>query len=306
MARKERALGRPWALGVVSVVTLAVLCSGFALIAADSNPDPVKQGEYIFRASGGCSCHTIPLSTNEILAGGRSLKTPFGALYSSNITPDRKTGIGSWSESDFIAAMRKGVRPDGTHLFPVFPYTSFTRIKIGDLEHLKAYLDTLPAVQKQNKPDKLMIPFKWRFGLFFWKLLNFREITFQPIPGKSKVWNRGAYLVTALAHCSECHSPRDISGGLKSKWLYSGSVDGPEGQPAPNITPDPGTGIGNWDKSGLGWFLQSGQTPEGDYTAGLMAEVINQGYQYLSRDDLQAMAEYIFDLPPIHNRLGRQ
>lgn len=288
---------------IVVTVVLALLCLSVVSASAEGISDPIKQGEYIFRASGGCSCHTVPQSSNQNLAGGRALKTPFGAVFSSNITPDRGTGIGSWSESDFIAAMRKGIRPDGTHLFPVFPYTSFTKITNADLKLLKAYLDTIPAVQKQNRADELMIPFKWRFGLFFWKLLNFRETPFTPTPGKSETWNRGAYLVTALAHCSECHTPRDISGGLKSKWLFAGSVDGPEGELAPNITPEPETGIGTWDKSGLTWFLQSGQTPEGDFSAGFMAEVINQGYQYLSQDDLQAIAEYIFDLPPIHNRL---
>lgn len=265
----------------------------------------VKRGEYIFRASGGCSCHTVPDSNNQYLAGGRALKTPFGAIYSTNITPDNKTGIGTWTETDFINSMTKGVRKDGAHLFPVFPYTSFTKIKTSDLKDLWAYLKTLKPVQFENKDDELFFLFKWRFGLHFWKLLNFEEGTFEENSSKSELWNRGAYLSEALAHCSECHTPRDISGGLKTSLLYAGSVDGPEGESAPNITPDPQTGIGDWEKDAMTWFLQTGQKPDGDYTGGLMTEVIIEGYQYLTAGDLEAITEYIFSLDPIQNELKK-
>lgn len=266
----------------------------------------VKRGEYIFRASGGCSCHTVPNSNNQYLAGGRALKTPFGAIYSTNITPDKETGIGTWTEADFIKSMTKGVRKDGAHLFPVFPYTSFTKITTGDLKDLYAFMKTIKPVPMENKDDELFFLFKWRFGLLFWKLLNFKEGSFEADSAKSDIWNRGAYLSEALAHCSECHTPRDISGGLKNKLLFSGSVEGPEGEPAPNITPDPQTGVGDWEKDAMTWFLQTGQKPDGDYTGGLMSEVINEGYQYLSNKDLEAITEFIFSLDPVHSELKKE
>ncbi len=266
----------------------------------------VNRGEYIFRASGGCSCHTVPNSNNQFMAGGRALKTPFGAIYSTNITPDKKTGIGSWTETDFINAMTKGIRNDGAHLFPIFPYTSFTKIKTNDLKDLYAYLKTIKPVPMENKGDELFFLFKWRFGLIFWKLLNFEEGRFEEDSSNSELWNRGAYLSKALAHCSECHTPRDISGGLKNKLLYSGFVNGPEGETAPNITQDPQTGIGDWEKEALIWFLLTGQKPDGDYTGGIMFEVINEGYQYMDAKDLDAITEYIFSLKPIQNEVKKE
>lgn len=266
----------------------------------------VKRGEYIFRASGGCSCHTVPGSFYENLAGRRALKTPFGAIYSTNITPDGETGIGNWSQQDFSNAMTKGIRPDGSHLFPVFPYTSFTRMKPQDVEDLKVYLDTIEPVVKSNRDDDLFFLFKWRMGNLFWKLIHFKEGMEPSNQNKSEQWNRGDYLVNALAHCGECHTPRDISGGLKKDLLFSGSVDGPEGQFAPNITPDQKSGIGDWSKGDFTWFLKSGQKPDGDYTGGLMTEVIIEGYQYLTEQDLQAIAIYFFDLNPIFNELKKE
>jgi mono/diheme cytochrome c family protein len=263
----------------------------------------VQRGEYIFRAAGGCSCHTDVKNKGAFMAGGRPIKTPLGNVYSTNITPAPNTGIGRWSETDFLTAMTEGVSPDGTHYFPVFPYTAFTKMTEQDLLALKAYLFSLPPVEQANKPPDLPLPFRWRLNIRFWKWLYFQPGKFQPDPDQSSAWNRGAYLTTALGHCDECHTPRNLLGGLKRRMRYAGAVDGPEGELAPNITPDHETGIGTWAVPDVVWFLQTGFKPDGDDTQGLMSELIDNGYKYLTEDDLQALAVYLRTLPPIHNQM---
>jgi mono/diheme cytochrome c family protein len=263
----------------------------------------IARGEYVFRAAGGCSCHTDAKNNGAFMAGGRSIKTPFGQLYSTNITPAPKTGIGTWNDADFLQAMTEGVGPDGRQYFPVFPYTSFTRMTRQDVLDLKAYLFSLPAVEQANKPPGLWPLFLWRFAIRVWKWLFFRPGTFQANPTHPPAWNRGAYLATALGHCTECHTPRNLLGGLKTPMTHAGSLEGPEGELAPNITPDKATGIGAWSIPDLVWFFQTGLKPDGDDTQGLMSELITNGYKYLSEADLQAIAEYIRTLPPIHNKV---
>jgi mono/diheme cytochrome c family protein len=237
------------------------------------------------------------------MAGGRPIKTPFGNIYSTNITPASNTGIGKWSEADFLKAMTEGVGPDGTHYFPVFPYTAFTKMTEPDLLALKAYLFSLPPVEQANKPPDLLPPFGWRFTIRFWKWLYFQPGKFQPDPTQPPAWNRGAYLATALAHCGECHTPRNLLGGLKTHMSYAGAVDGPEGELAPNITPDTETGIGEWSHADVTWFLQTGFKPDGDDTQGLMSELIDHGYKYLTEADQQAIAVYLRALTPIRNKV---
>jgi mono/diheme cytochrome c family protein len=270
-------------------------------VAIEKTESRLKNGEYLFRVSGGCSCHTVPDNSDEKMAGGRGLKTPFGAIYSTNITPDNTNGIGTWTAEDFSNAMTQGIRADGAHLFPVFPYTSFTQIRKDDLDDLYAYLQSFPGVNKENRDDELFFLFKPRIGLFFWKLLNFNAGEFKPNPNKGDQWNRGAYLVEALAHCKECHSPRNLTGGLKPGHYYSGSSQSPEGGSVPDITSDPESGIGDWEKDAISWFLQTGQKPDGDYVGGLMAEVIDQGYRFLTPQDLDAMILFISEIPPAKN-----
>ncbi len=267
------------------------------------NPAVVQRGEYIFRATGGCGCHTDVKNKGAFLAGGRAIKTPFGKVYATNITPDKTTGIGAWSDDAFIKSMTEGVGPRGGHYFPVFPYTSFTKMSQQDLLDLKAYLFSVPPVAKANTPHDLSPPFSWRFTLGGWKWLYFRRGAFQPDPSQSLEWNRGAYLATALGHCGECHTPRNVMGGPKTSMYYAGAADGPEGELAPNITPDEATGIGNWLISDIVWFLQTGLKPDGDDTQGLMSEMIENGYQYLSEADLQAIAVYLLSLKPVSNAL---
>lgn len=267
-----------------------------------ASPDSVR-GEYLFHATGGCACHTDLENKGAFMAGGRAIKTPFGRVYSTNITPALKTGIGNWTDEQFVTSMTQGIRPDGKHYFPVFPYTSFTRIKHQDLLDLKAYLMSIPAVEQANRAPEMMPPFGWRFTLSAWKWLYFEPGPFVPNATQPADWNRGAYLATALGHCGECHTPRTLLGGLNDKMLYAGSVDGPEGQLAPNITPDEDTGIGGWSVADVVWYLQTGLKPSGDDTQGFMSELIEHGYKHLSEDDLRTIALYLRSLKPIHNKV---
>ncbi len=265
--------------------------------------EALRRGEYIYRAAGGCGCHTDYKGKGEPLAGGRPLKTPFGTFYSTNLTPDPETGLGRWSEVDFVRAMREGVGPQGQHYFPVFPYTSFTRMNDGDLADLWAYLRAQPALHQPNKPHAVWPPFGWRIGVPVWKRLFFRPGRFQPDPQRPAAWNRGAYLASAVAHCSECHTPRNLLGGLKADRLFAGSLDGPEGALAPNITPDDETGIGKWSAKDLEWLLETGFKPDDDDVQGLMREVIEHGFGKLGAEDRQAIAEYVRSVPAIRNKL---
>ena len=263
----------------------------------------IKKGKYLFQASGGCSCHTNKEKDGNFLAGGRSIKTPYGIFFSTNITPDIESGIGKWSDEDFIRAMTIGVGPEGKHYFPVFPYTSFQLIRIEDLLALKAYIFSISPISQKNLPHKLILPVGRQIPMMFWKNFVWSPEYLELNSQKTENWNRGAYLVKALAHCGECHTPRNILGDLDYSRYMSGSKEGPEGELAPNITPDIKTGIGNWSKVDISFFLRSGIKPNGDYSQGSMAEVIELGYQFLTERDLNAIAEYLLSLTPIDNDL---
>jgi mono/diheme cytochrome c family protein len=259
--------------------------------------EAVARGEYLVRAGGCFSCHTAP--GGEPLAGGRALATPFGTFYSPNITPDPETGIGRWTDTQFLRALREGVRPDGANYFPVFPYPSFTGITDNDALAIKEYLFSRPPVRQGNRPHDVAFPFSWRFLQSGWKLLFFTPGPFQPAPERSAAYNRGAYLVTALAHCGECHTSRSFLGAVRTGQRLSGTADGPDGQLVPNITPDPGTGIGKWEKADVVELLKTGTTSEQSKVKGAMREVIQDGLKYLSDADAEAIADYLFAQPPI-------
>lgn len=262
-------------------------------------PNPIA-GERIFNASGGCGCHTA--ENGQPLSGGRPLKTPFGIYFSSNITPDPETGIGRWSNLDFLQAMREGVAPDGSHYFPVFPYTSFSKMTETDVLHLKDYLFTQAAVAQSNRPHDVWFPFNLRLSAWGWKLVNFGPDRLLPDSEKSENWHRGRYLAEAVAHCGECHTPRNLLGALKPDWPYAGSREGPEGELAPNITPDAETGIGQWSADDLAYLLETGMLPDGDFIGGLMGEAV-EFYARLPPEDREALAEYVLSLPPIQNQV---
>jgi mono/diheme cytochrome c family protein len=284
----------------------AVLALALLTVAAPARAeeDAVERGEYLVRAGGCVSCHTIP--GGQKLAGGRALVTPFGTFYSPNITPDPETGIGRWTNTQFLRALREGVRPDGANYFPVFPYPSFAGITDGDALAIKAYLFSLPAVRQQNRPHDVPFPFSWRFLQTGWKLLFFTPSPFQPASERSAAYNRGAYLVTALAHCDECHTPRNFLGAMRSGQRLAGTPDGPDGQLVPNITPDPGTGIGKWEKDDIVELLRTGTTPEQSKVKGAMRETIQDGLKYLNDGDLAAIADYLLAQPAIFHDVARR
>jgi mono/diheme cytochrome c family protein len=285
------------------ILVLSAIVGIAAATVWGQEPSAVQRGAYIFRAAGGCTCHTDHENDDALMAGGRPIDTPFGRVYSTNITPDAKTGIGNWSDADFLQAMTEGVGPKGVHYYPAFPYTAFTRMTKQDVLDLKAYLFSLPPVEQATKPPDLMFPLGWRLSLVAWKWLYFQPGTFAPDPSQSPEWNRGAYLATALGHCDECHTPRNLLGGLQTDMSYAGSVDGPQGELAPNITPDAATGIGEWSIPDIVWFLQTGFKPDGDDAQGLMSELIDNGFKHLTEADLRAIAVYLQSLKPIDHKV---
>ena len=284
------------------LITQVLLSAALLMVAMPSHAADAMRGEYVFATAGCASCHTAP-KDGAFLAGGREFETDFGTFISPNITPDAETGIGGWSDEDFMRAMREGVSPDGGHYYPVFPYTSYTRMSDADVLDLKAYLDTVPAVSNAVPDHDLSFPFNIRLAMFGWKLLFFDEGRFEPDPAESESWNRGAYLVTGPGHCGECHSPRNILGVVDTSEALSGNRNGPEGDSVPNITPGPG-GIGDWGEDDIIGALEIGLLPDGDFMGGAMADVIEDNTGKLTGDDLQAIITYLLSLPPLASNDG--
>ncbi len=260
--------------------------------------DP-KRGEYVLYLSGCVACHTDAKNGGKFLAGGRALETSFGTFYPPNITPDPATGIGGWSTGDFVVAMTEGISPSGHPLYPAFPYPSYTRMTEQDLVDLKAYLDTVEPVTDQVPAHQLHFPYSFRPALKIWRLLFFRPGTFQPDPGESDSWNRGAYIVNGPGHCGECHTPRNMLGAPEEGRFLAGTPNGPDGKTVPNITPDKQSGIGTWDKTDVAFALQTGILPSGDVLGGAMAEEIKDATSHWSAEDRTAVAEYLLSLPPL-------
>lgn len=269
----------------------------------DHVPDPAN-GKYMFTAGGCAECHAAPLKScddrktkeKELLAGGRCLKTPFGTFNVPNISPDKETGIGSWSTLDFINALKLGITPGGEHLYPAFPYTSYQRMSFEDLIDLKAYLDSLPPVKSEVAEHDLAFPFNIRRGLGLWQRLYVDGKSFVPDPHVSAELNRGAYLVLGPGHCSECHSPRNLIGGIIADKAFAGARN-PEGKgTVPNITPS-SDGIGDWSEEDIAYFLETGNMPDYDTVEGSMVAV-QKNMAKLTREDRNAIAAYLKSLPP--------
>jgi mono/diheme cytochrome c family protein len=295
--------------GLVCTVLVSGLLLSSVTFAAQNDktaPDFIAKGKYLTEAAGCIVCHTDADHHGAAFAGGRALHTTFGTFYAPNITPDKRTGIGNWSEQDFQRALHDGIRPDGSNLYPVFPYTSYTQLRDEDVRAIWAYLRSLPPVQQPNKTNQL----KWyappRFMVWFWKKLYFDPGRYRDNPQRSVSWNRGAYLVNAVAHCAECHTPRNILGAEKSDLRYAGANNIPEDFVAPNITPDANTGIGDWSRGDIVEYLQTGLDPDGDTAGNVMAEFIDSGLSHLSKNDLQAIAEYVKSLPSIEHSLHKK
>jgi mono/diheme cytochrome c family protein len=289
---------------------IAVMCCAAVAVAMLAPPraraemSVLERGKYLLHAGGCIACHTDKATLKAkgpILGGGRALKTPFGTFYGPNISPHPVLGIGRWTEAQFRRALRHGRAPSGYNYFPAFPYTSFTHMTDGDISALWAYLRTFKPVDRASRPHDIRFPYNIRFLVTFWKWLNFRRGAYRPDPAKSKTWNRGAYLVAALGHCGECHTPRGSLGGLKQRLAFSGAPD-----LAPNITPDKDTGIGRWSAEDIVTALKLGMLPNGDFVGHEMTEVIEYGTSQLNDGDLKAIAAYLQSLPPIHSKAKRK
>ncbi|GAB4507846.1 MAG: c-type cytochrome [Sulfuricaulis sp.] len=277
-----------------------------ATIPAGAAADTSRQGEYMFRAAGCAGCHTDEENKGAPLAGGRALQTPFGIFYASNITPDPDTGVGRWTETDFVRALREGTSPKGEHYYPALPYTSYTQLSDADLRAIWTYLRSLKPVRQLNKPHELPWYLRSRATLRIWKMMFFNPGPYQPQTNQSQAWNRGAYLVNAVVHCSECHTPRNPLGGFRQSQYLAGNPHGVDDTKAPNITPDRKTGIGKWTENDLVYYLETGATPDGDYAGDAMAEVIDNSTSHLTRDDRRAIAAYIKSLPAVEQAVRKE
>jgi mono/diheme cytochrome c family protein len=276
-----------WSLTIPAVVSPEML-PAYA-------PD-LANGRTMFNAGGCSSCHAVPGQPDRLkLGGGLALKSPFGTFYVPNISPDAADGIGRWSEANFVTALLKGTSPSGAHYFPAFPYTSYQRAKVEDVRDLFAYLKTLEAVPGKVRDHDLPFPFNIRRNVGIWKLLFLDGKPFVPDAAHLREWNRGAYLVNGLGHCAECHSPRNLLGGIITAQRFAGGPN-PEGEGwVPNITQK---GLGEWSVKDFAYFLETGALPDGDNAGGAMARVIRNTSQ-LPGEDRAAIAEYLKSLPPV-------
>lgn len=289
--------------GIVLVCWVGPLLPSFAEGATAPLPDLVARGKYIFGAAGGCGCHTEPKGI--LNAGGRKYDGPFGTVYSSNITPDRQTGIGAWTDEQIITAIRLGRRPNGERLIPVHPYTVFNGMAAEDLRALVAYLRTVPPVNRPNQPKKITVPLFESVFLPAW-LVAFAPKETPPAIAPTSGLARGEYLVRAVGHCGECHTPRALTMATDNSRFLAGDPKGPDGDPVPNITPDKDTGL-KWPGEQIADFLSSGNKPDGDMAAGLMGEVIqgtSAGYKDLTKEDRLAIARYLKTIPPVKHKVG--
>ena len=282
-----------WVLG-------AVVASGVFIQSVNVSSSVVK-GRVLAHAAGCISCHTDTENNGQLLAGGKRFKTPFGTFVAPNISPDKKHGIGNWSNRDFNRAMTKGVSPENSHYFPIFPYTSFTLMDADDIKSIKEFIFSLPAIPKPSEAHKLLFPFNFRSIQYLWKLLYFSQGPYKFDSKRTQTWNRGAYLSRGVVHCHECHTRRTILGGLKIQFGFGGVFDNTSlgSSYTPNITSHPSIGIGSWSLQQLVNYLDAGEDPTGDFAGGSMAEVIEKGTSKLSPEDRNAIAVFIKSIRPL-------
>jgi len=291
-----------WGLVVVGVAAVVVwfLIAPHKLaaseLAAGYKPD-LANGEAMFTAGNCSACHATPgQADRKVLGGGLKLVSPFGTFHAPNISPDKTHGIGGWSELQFVNAMKRGVDDDGQHLYPAFPYASYSLMRTNDVRDLFAYLQTLPAQATPSQPHELKFPFSIRMAVGFWKLLYFHPHEFQADPKQSAEWNRGAYLAEGPAHCSECHTRRNALGGLETDQLYAGSPNlEAKGRFAINITPSK-DGIGDWTAQDITDLLKTGTDKCFNEPTGMAG--VFPSTEHMSDADLAAIGVYIHALPP--------
>lgn len=255
-------------------------------------PERIEAGRYLARAGNCIACHTQPGGTEY--AGGRRIDTPFGAVYSSNLTPDRRHGLGLWSARDFYRALHQGRSRDGRLLSPAFPYPNYTRLSRADSDSLYVYLRSLPPVAVAPAASRLRFPYNSSLALRVWRALYFRPGALEPQPQRSPAWNRGAYLVEGLGHCGACHTARDRLGGPRNASAYAGGTIPMLGWDAPPLYRPLPSGAGQATE--LAALLQTGVSRH-QAVIGPMAEVVFHSLQYLSREDIAAMVEYLLSLP---------
>jgi mono/diheme cytochrome c family protein len=264
----------------------------------------IEQGRYLAVAGDCTACHTKP-GGGKPFAGGYDIMSPFGAIVATNITSSKVAGIGGYAESQFARALRQGIRADGTHLYPAMPYTSYTRMTDADVHALYVYfMNGVAPVDETPPQTRLPFPFNVRLLMFGWNMLFLDGRPFTPDTTKSATWNRGAYLVEVMEHCSACHTPRSLlMAEIKGK-TYAG---GPVGTwYAPNITSDPVSGIGGWSDAELIQYLRTGAAHGKGQAAGGMAEAVQDSLQFLTQDDLAAIATYLKSIPPISDDVSTQ
>jgi mono/diheme cytochrome c family protein len=293
-------------LGAALVICLLVAWAPIA--SAQGTPASaaeVARGRYIFGATGGCGCHTVPKGPAN--AGGRRYDGPFGAVYATNITPERETGIGTWTDEQIITAIRLGRRPNGERLLPVHPFTVFNGMAADDLKDLVAFLRSVPPVNRANQAKRITMPLFESVFLPGW-LAAFAPRETPPQKAPMAGLARGEYLVRAVGHCGECHTPRTVTMATDNRRFLAGNPTGPEDQAMPNITPDRDTGIGAWSVEEIADYLGTGNKPDGDVAGGLMAEVIDgtlAGYKDLTEADRLAIAQYLKSIPAVRNKIGK-
>jgi mono/diheme cytochrome c family protein len=269
---------------------------------AQTGKELVAKGQYIFEVAGGCACHSVPKETPH--AGARAFPIPFGTVYSTNVTQDKETGLGNWTDQQIRDAMVKGIRPDGSPILPVMPYEAYAGMAPEDLKALIVYLRTLKPVKKATPQMKSWAPFARSLGTPLY-LKVFGRLSSPPAQAPKSGIERGRYLVEHVSLCGDCHTPRN-SIGVPNRSLYlagAGKKIGPLGQEVPNITPDKETGIGEWKREDITEVLLTGTKPDLDNIQGLMAEVIEHGYKNMTKEDALAIADYLKSIPSIKNKI---
>ncbi|HEX6120452.1 MAG TPA: cytochrome c, partial [Dongiaceae bacterium] len=283
--------------GVLLATMVLVAATGTAL-SAETDPALVEQGRYLAVAGDCVACHTAP--GGKTMAGGLAISTPIGSIITTNITPSKTAGIGSYSLEQFSEALRRGIRADGTPLYPAMPYTAYAKITDDDVKALYSYfmLGVAP-VDERPAETNLPFPFDIRLSMMAWNLLFLDTKQMEPDPAKSAEWNRGAYLATALGHCSTCHTPRNLLMAEDNSRLLAGADLGT--WYATNITSDVNSGIGAWSVDDLVSYMRDGHAAGKGQAAGPMAEAVDQSLRHLHDDDLRAIATYLLTVPPIND-----
>jgi mono/diheme cytochrome c family protein len=260
-----------------------------------SEKDVIARGRYLTHAADCEACHTADKA--KPFAGGLAFKTAFGTLYSPNITPDQETGIGAWSDADFLKAVHEGIARDGKRLYPAFPYAAYTYLTDEDVLAIKAYLFSLAPVKYQPPKSNLRFPYNQRWLMAFWSGFFNPKQRFQPVVDRSPEWNRGAYLSEALAHCGDCHTPRNLLQALDNRNKFAGAAA--EGWRAYNITADSTSGVGAWSDAELAQYLSTGHATARGTASGPMAQAVDLSFQRLTPSDIRAMVTYLRSVPAI-------